>query len=99
MWWSADGDLPGICACLAVLVAALATAACGFKPLYGTSPVGEGVAVHLASIDIVEQKTRLGQLIRNDLLSSMSEPGASGGHYRLAFESTSPDPQHDRSRA
>jgi LPS-assembly lipoprotein len=72
----------------AVVLAALAMASCGFKPLYGTSPVGDGVAVHLASIDIVEQKTRLGQLIRNDLLTSMSEPGASGGRYRLAFEST-----------
>ena len=74
---------------LTVLVAALATASCGFKPLHGTSSTGEGVSVHLASIDIVEQETRLGQLIRNDLLSSMSEPGASGGRYRLAIESTS----------
>lgn len=78
-----------VCAYAAVLIAGLATASCGFKPLYGTSPVGEGVGAHLASIDIVEQKTRLGQLIRNDLLSSMSEPGASGGRYRLALESTS----------
>ncbi len=71
----------------AMLATLLAMAACGFKPLYGTDPVGDGVVVHLASIDIVEQKTRLGQLIRNDLLSSMSEPGASGGHYRLILES------------
>ncbi|MDP9139016.1 MAG: LPS assembly lipoprotein LptE [Pseudomonadota bacterium] len=73
----------------ALLLAALATASCGFQPLHGTSPLGEGVSVHLASIDIVEQKTRLGQLIRNDLLSSMSEPGASGTRYRLALEAAS----------
>jgi LPS-assembly lipoprotein len=73
-----------------VLSVALMAAGCGFRPLYGTSPVGEGVAVHLASIDVVEQKTRLGQLIRNDLLSSMRDPGASGGdRYRLALESAS----------
>jgi LPS-assembly lipoprotein len=71
-----------------VLAAALAAGACGFRPLYGTSPVGDGVAVHLASIDIVEQPTRLGQLIRNDLLSSMSEPGSPGDRYRLAMDST-----------
>jgi LPS-assembly lipoprotein len=73
---------------LVLLAGALVTSACGFKPLYGTTPVGEGVGIHLGSIDVVEQKTRLGQLIRNDLLSSMSEPGASGGRYRMVFEST-----------
>jgi LPS-assembly lipoprotein len=57
--------------------------ACGFQPLYGTSPAGSNVSTELSAIDIDEQDTRLGQLIRNDLLSSMSRPTAGASRYRL----------------
>jgi len=57
--------------------------ACGFQPLYGTSASGSAVATELSAIEIDEQDTRLGQLIRNDLLSSMSSPAGSASRYRL----------------
>lgn len=58
--------------------------ACGFQPLYGdldgTSPV-----VHkLASVEVVEQKSRVGQLIRNEIISGITPAGAAAGQsYRL----------------
>lgn len=56
------------------------------RPLYGTggTDYGESVAVQLADIDIPEPQSRIEQLIRNDLISSMSVPGArGGGQYTL----------------
>ena len=53
----------------------LALAACGFQPLYSTRAAGPSVNGELASVAVLEQKTRLGQLIRNELISTMSPPG------------------------
>ncbi|WP_395688453.1 hypothetical protein [Aestuariivirga sp.] len=50
---------------------ALALAGCGYRPLYGSSPGNAGVASSLASISIPEAGDRAGQLVRNNLLSSM----------------------------
>jgi len=63
------------------LAIGLSVTACGFQPLYGTSPTGSNVATELSAVAIDEQDTRLGQLIRNDLLSTMS--GTNGTRYRL----------------
>ena len=63
------------------LAIGLSVSACGFQPLYGTSPAGSNVATELSAVAIDEQDTRLGQLIRNDLLSTMS--GAGETRYRL----------------
>jgi LPS-assembly lipoprotein len=63
------------------LAIGLSVSACGFQPLYGTSPTGSNVATELSAVAIDEQDTRLGQLIRNDLLSTMSGTGAT--RYRL----------------
>jgi LPS-assembly lipoprotein len=51
--------------------AALLLAGCGYRPLYGSSSETAGVAATLSSISIPEAEDRVGQLIRNDLLSSM----------------------------
>jgi LPS-assembly lipoprotein len=50
---------------------ALLLAGCGYRPLYGTSSETAGVAATLSSVSIPEAEDRVGQLIRNDLLSSM----------------------------
>ena len=58
-----------------VLACMLALCGCSFRPLYGTPSGGPGVADELASIAIPEADTRLGQIIRNDLLSGMRPAG------------------------
>jgi LPS-assembly lipoprotein len=75
---------------LAVLPLLLLVAACGFRPLYSsgdsTSP---GVAQDLASVAIAEPNSRLMQLIRNDLLSTMRPAGtAEPDRYRLDIEAS-----------
>lgn len=54
-----------------LLAAALVLAGCGYRPLYGTSSETAGVAATLSSVSIPEADDRVGQLIRNDLMSSM----------------------------
>ena len=54
-----------------VVAAALLLAGCGYRPLYGSSSETAGVAATLSSVGIPEAEDRVGQLIRNDLLSSM----------------------------
>jgi LPS-assembly lipoprotein len=65
------------------LAIGLSVSACGFQPLYGTSPTGSNVATELSAVAIDQQDTRLGQLIRNDLLSTMSGTAAGATRYRL----------------
>jgi LPS-assembly lipoprotein len=54
-----------------LVAAALLLAGCGYRPLYGSSSETAGVAATLSSVSIPEAEDRVGQLIRNDLLSSM----------------------------
>ena len=72
-----------------VLLAAtclLALAACGYKPLYGTSSDSHGVAEALASVSIPAPDSRLTQIIRNDLLSSMRPAGSDAqDRYKLVL--------------
>jgi LPS-assembly lipoprotein len=66
--------------------AAAALAGCGYRPLYSSVDGKEGVATKLAGIGIPEQRTRYGQLVRNELLSAMSPPGESApARYHLAL--------------
>ena len=58
-------------ACIAVLAAA----GCGYRPLYGTAGDDRGVVAALASVSIPEADTRLGQIVRSDLLSAMRPAG------------------------
>jgi LPS-assembly lipoprotein len=66
------------------LICILALGGCNYRPLYGTANEDRGVVGELASIAIPEADNRLGQIIRNDLLSSMRPAGrASQDRYRL----------------
>ncbi len=66
------------------LIGILALGGCGYKPLYGSTSEDRGVVGELASISIPEADSRLGQIIRNDLLSSMRPAGtAAEDRYRL----------------
>lgn len=58
-------------ACAAVLAAG----GCGYRPLYGTAGDARGVVASLASVSIAQADTRLGQIVRNDLLSAMRPAG------------------------
>ena len=49
----------------------LGLAGCGYRPLYGTAHEDRGVVSAMASVAIPEAQDRLGQIIRNDLLSTM----------------------------
>lgn len=73
-----------------VLPLLLLIAACGFRPLYSSGDsASPGVAQDLASVSIAEPRTRLNQLIRNDLLSSMRPAGTGEpDRYRLDFEAS-----------
>jgi len=57
------------------LAACLVVAACGFEPVYGTRLDGSSTSRELASVAVVQQPTRLGQLIRNELLSTIAPAG------------------------
>lgn len=73
-------------AAIILAAAGLMLAGCGFQPLYGTTETGGNVAYQLASISVDPQNTRLGQLIRNEIVSGITPAGSAGGTaYRLAF--------------
>jgi LPS-assembly lipoprotein len=57
--------------------------ACGFQPLYGTRHDGGSAGHDLAFVAVAEQTTRLGQLIRNELIPSMAAPGRDDDLYTL----------------
>jgi LPS-assembly lipoprotein len=56
---------------------------CNYRPLYSNGADGKGVAVALAGIAIDEQKTRAGQIVRNNLISSFGSGGSSQYILRL----------------
>jgi LPS-assembly lipoprotein len=65
----------------------LLLAGCGYHPLYATGTDTAGVADVLSSITIEEADTRPGQLVRNNLLSSMRPAGtASADLYKLVLK-------------
>ncbi len=71
------------------LVALFGLQACNnLRPLYGTNGVDQesSVVTELSNIQIPEPKNRLQQLIRNNLISTMSPPGQEGdGSYTLVL--------------
>ena len=76
----------------AIIVAgALGLSACGYQPLYGTSATGSLVSSQLSSIAVEPQNTRTGQLIRNEILSSINNNGGKSPRYRLSFTTSSND--------
>lgn len=64
-------------------VAALALAGCGYRPMYASSASNPGVAGSLAAISIPEATDRPGQLIRNELISSMQTGKGEEERYLL----------------
>jgi LPS-assembly lipoprotein len=57
------------------LVGAVALGGCSYRPLYGSTTDDAGVAATLSSITIPEAESRVGQIIRNDLISGMQPSG------------------------
>ena len=68
-----------------LLAAALALGGCGYRPLYGSSAESAGVAATLASVSIPAATDRVGQLIRNDLISTMRS-GTGEDRYTLLLK-------------
>lgn len=76
----------------AVTAAALQGCA-DFRPLYGTNGAEESTVVtELSNIQIPQPKDRLHQIIRNNLISTMSPPGQEGnGRYTLVIKAKPTD--------
>lgn len=75
---------------VALLAGLTALGGCGFKPLYGTNEDGGQVASELSYVAIPEHRDRLGQLVRNKLLSTMSPAGGPQAEkYILEFTPSS----------
>src|SRR3954447_10365910 len=71
---------------LSIALALLAAGCSNLHPLYGDGDEPSSVAAQLATVSIPEPDTRLAQIIRNDLLSTMRPVGtAAPDHYTLAF--------------
>ncbi len=67
-----------------MIAAALVLSGCGYRPLYGSSADDAGVTAALASVSIPEPTSRAGQIIRNDLISTM-RGGTGVDHYTLTL--------------
>lgn len=72
-------------------VAALVLTGCGYRPMYGSSATSPGVAGSLASITIPEASDRPGQLVRNELISSMQTGKGTEDRYLLNLTTTLAD--------
>lgn len=71
---------------LTVLAVLLALSGCGYRPLYATDESGMSIATELSNIAVQETGTRIGQQIRNRLISTMRPAGQEGqDHYRLVL--------------
>jgi LPS-assembly lipoprotein len=70
---------------IATLSASLLLSGCSYRPLYGGGSDGKGVAVALSGITVEEQKTRAGQVVRNNLISSF---GGNGSNFILRLAAT-----------
>lgn len=68
---------------IVVLALCLGLTACGFQPLYGTRHGGGSANQDLASVTVAEQTTRLGQLIRNELVAAMATSSHDSDIYTL----------------
>jgi LPS-assembly lipoprotein len=78
---------------LAATLIALGLSGCSsMRPLYGSSGLSSGVSSELSSIAIPEPRTRLEQLIRNDLVAAMRPAGTvSGDRYTLVLKPEAKD--------
>jgi LPS-assembly lipoprotein len=59
---------------------------CGYQPLYATRADGSSVSQQLAAVSVQHQSTRVGQLVRNEILRSTRPAGtAAPDRYVLKF--------------
>jgi LPS-assembly lipoprotein len=62
---------------IAFIASSLMVQGCtSYRPLYGAGTDGKGVAVVMSGITVEEQKTRAGQIVRNNLTSSFGGAGS-----------------------
>ena len=85
--------MQGLKAAIALLCLTLASSSlsgCCYRPLYGRSALSGGtVSSDLSGIVVEEQKTRAGQLVRNELLSAIAPAGTAGApRYSLSLAVT-----------
>jgi LPS-assembly lipoprotein len=74
----------GLCVAAAL---PLGLAGCSHKPLYGRDSAGNSAASALGEVAIDDQKTRAGQLLRNELILSFGGSGSSA-RYVLKLDVT-----------
>lgn len=79
-------------AAIAAALALLLAGCSSMRPLYGTNSLSADVSDELSSVAIPEPKTRLEQLIRNDLIATMRPAGtASDDRYTLLLKPEAKD--------
>ena len=70
-------------------VGALLLQGCGYQPLYATRDDGSSVTQELASVSVQPQSTRVGQLVRNEIVRSIRPAGTSAeDRYVLRLAAT-----------
>lgn len=58
-----------------VFAGLLGLSACGYQPLYATRDDGSSVSQKLAEVSVAQQSTRVGQLVRNEIVRSTRPVG------------------------
>jgi LPS-assembly lipoprotein len=71
---------------LAAVATSLVLTGCNYRPLYGGGADGKGVAVALSGIAVDEQRTRAGQIVRNNLISGFGGQGGNSFVLRMVPE-------------
>ena len=72
-----------------LLLGAVLLQGCGYQPLYATRDDGSSVSQDLASVSVEMQSTRVGQLVRNEIVRSIRPAGgAAPDRYVLKLAST-----------
>lgn len=70
-----------------VLVGLLALSACGYQPLYATRDDGSSVSQQLAEVNVAQQTTRVGQMVRNEIVRSTRPAGTQAqDRFYLKFQ-------------
>ena len=68
-----------------LLFGAILLQGCGYQPLYATRSDGSSVTQDLASVSVASQSTRVGQLVRNEIVRS-TRPAGSGAADRYVLK-------------
>lgn len=72
-----------------LLLGAVLLQGCGYQPLYATRDDGSSVSEDLASVSVEMQSTRVGQLVRNEIVRSIRPAGgAAPDRYVLKLAAT-----------